>query len=75
MNISAATVVNYTFLGEASARRNEADIRKISIESNSFEDLLSNEKSPKKSSVTPRQTGGRASGFTLTIQARPRATE
>lgn len=48
MNISAATVVNFTFLGEVSARRNEADIRKINDESNSFEDLLSNEKNAKE---------------------------
>ena len=36
MNISAPTVVSFTFLGEVSARRNEADIRKIGDESNSF---------------------------------------
>ncbi len=42
MNISAATVVNFTFLGEVSARRNEADIRKIGDESNSFEGTLFN---------------------------------
>lgn len=42
MNISAATVVNFTFLGEASARRIEPDIRKIGDESNSFEGTLYN---------------------------------